>query len=66
MNRTKSMDIPSEDKLVFIKYYKCTFAGVVLDWLDTGASYDIFDFCKKVCDSLKGSGKSAFLKYATK
>lgn len=62
----KNMDISLEDKLAFVKYYKCTFAGVVLDWLDTGASYDIFDFCKRICDSLEGSGKNAFLKCATR
>ncbi len=59
---TEDMDISSEDKAVFIRYYKCTITGVVLDWLDTGASYDLSDFCEKICYSFEGSGKKAFLK----
>lgn len=58
---TQGMDIPQEDKEAFIRYYKCTFAGVVLDWLDAGASYDLSDFCEKICNSFEGSGKRALL-----
>lgn len=62
-NTTKDMNIPSEDKELFVRYYKCAVAGVALDWLDSGASYDLFDFCEKICNSFAGSGKRAFLKH---
>ena len=61
-NTTEGMNIPLEDKEVFIRYYKCTLAGVVLDWLDTGASYDLSGFCEKICIFFEGSGRRAFLK----
>ncbi len=59
---TEGMSIAAEDKAAFIRYYKCTIAGVALDWLDSGASYDLSAFCKKICNSFEGSGKRAFLK----
>lgn len=62
-NATEGMNISPADKELFIRYYKCTFVGVALDWLDTGASYDLFDFCEKICHSFAGSGKRAFLKH---
>lgn len=52
---------PAEDASTVVKFYKCTFAGVVLDWLDAGASYDLLDFCKRICASFAGSGKNALL-----
>ena len=61
-NTTEDVNISPEDKAVFIRYYKCTLAGVVLDWLDTGASYDLLDFCERICHSFEGSGRRAFLK----
>lgn len=61
-NTTEDVNISPEDKAVFIRYYKCTLAGVVLDWLDAGASYDLLDFCEKICHSFEGSGRRAFLK----
>ena len=59
---TKNVNVSEEDKAVFSRYYKCIFTGTVLDWLDTGASYDLIAFCEKICDSFEGSGKRALLK----
>lgn len=61
---TKNINISEEDKAVFSRYYKCVFAGTVLDWLDAGASYDLLAFCEKICDSFEDSGKRALLKQA--
>ncbi len=61
-NTTEGMNIAQEDKEIFIRYYKCILAGVALDWLDAGASYDLFAFCEKICNSFEGSGRRAFLK----
>lgn len=60
----KNIDISPEDKFVFIRYYKCTFAGIVLDWLAAGSSYDLLDFCEKICRYFEGSGKKALQKLA--
>ena len=56
------INISPEDKEALIRYYKCAFAGVVLDWLDARADYDLLDFCEKICNSFEGSGKRALLK----
>lgn len=59
---TSGINISPEDKEVFVRYNKCTFAGVVLDWLDAGADYDLLDFCEKICNSFEGFGKRVLLK----
>lgn len=58
------LDIPAQDKTILNRFYKCTFSGIILDWLDSGMSYDLLEFCEKICESFAGSGKSAFLMYA--
>ena len=63
-NAVKSVDIPQENQKILIRFYKCALIGIILDWLDEGTSYDLLDFCDKVCDSFNGAGKNAFLKYA--
>lgn len=59
---TKDMNILPEDKSTFIWYYKCTFAGAILDWLDAEASYDLLGFCEKICNFYEGPRKRAFIK----
>lgn len=59
---TEGLNIPKKDMEAFVRYYKCTLMGVILDWLDTGAAYDLSDFCSKICYAFEGSGKRAFLK----
>ncbi|MGN0135528.1 TetR/AcrR family transcriptional regulator C-terminal domain-containing protein [Anaerotignum sp.] len=44
----KTIEISPEDQEIFIRFYKCTFVGIILDWLDEGASYDLFVFCEKI------------------
>lgn len=46
----------------FVKYYKCTFVGIILDWLEDAASYDLVEFCQEVCELFSGSGEKALLK----
>ena len=43
---------------------KCTFTGIILDWLEDDASYDLVGFCQEVCDLFAGSGEKALLKCA--
>ncbi len=58
---TNKIALSPENKSTVIKVYKCIFVGIVLDWLDAGASYDLLGFCEKVCVSFAGSGKRALL-----
>ncbi len=60
---TENIPIPPEDKAVLTRFYKCAFAGIVIDWLDAGASYNLLDFCGKICDAFEGAEKTAFLKH---
>lgn len=64
-NATKSTDLPSEGKVVLIRYYKSILVGVVLDWFAAGTSYDLIDFCQTICQSYEGSCKNAVHKLAT-
>lgn len=61
----KSMAVPDEDRVALIKLYKCTFAGIIIDWLDSGASYDLSSFCERILNLFAGSGKRAFLMHTT-
>lgn len=58
INRT---GLPSENRSTVVRVYKCTLAGLILDWLDEGASYDLLAFCEKICLSFAGAGKRALL-----
>lgn len=60
-NATKCVAVPEEDRLALIKGYKCAFVGVIIDWLDNGASYDLSVFCERMLTLFAGSGKRAFL-----
>ncbi len=57
----KCVDVPAEDRLVLTRGYKCAIEGVIMDWLDTGASYDLSVFCERILNLFAGSGKKAFL-----
>lgn len=60
-NVTKRVAVPVEDRLVLIKCYKCALVGMIIDWLDNGASYDLSVFCERMLTLFEGSGKRAFL-----
>lgn len=62
-NTVGNSELSPEDKDMLTRYYKCLASGIILDWLNSGASYDLTDFCEKICISFQGSGKRAFLKY---
>ena len=60
-NAIKGVAVPAENRLVLIWGYKCVFVGVIIDWLDNGASYDLSASCEKILNLFAGSGKRAFL-----
>lgn len=57
-------DISPEHEETLIRYYKCALSGIILDWLYSDASYDLPEFCEKICAVFQGTGKQAFLKDA--
>lgn len=61
---TDNTSVSAKDKAIFVRYYKCTFAGIVLDWLAAGPSYDLIEFCQKICYVFEGSAKRAFQRLA--
>ena len=50
------------DRAVLIRYYKCTFVGVILDWFNDKMCYDLRHDAKRVCYLLDGSAQMAFRK----
>lgn len=63
-NVTKCMAIPAEDHTILTWCYKCAFTGVIIDWLESGASYDLPVFCERALNLFAGSGKRAFARIA--
>ena len=37
-----------EEKETAAHYYKCAFTGIVLDWLNQDAAYDLAAFCENI------------------
>ena len=50
-------DVPisSEDRLLFIKFYKCACFGLVVDWIETGMKDDYADGVRRICSLKKNS-----------
>ena len=63
-NRTGNLPLTETKAESLVRYYKCTFTGIILDWLEDDASYDLVGFCQEVCDLFAGSGEKALLKCA--
>ena len=53
-----------DDKLLLIRFYKCTLTGILLDWLNAGMNYDLLKAFSRITDLLGGSGKRAFIRAA--
>lgn len=63
-NTTTDTALPQEGKTVLIRYYNSILVGVVLDWFIAGTSYDLIDFCQKICLAYEDSFKKAAQKLA--
>lgn len=53
------IDIPDEDRIIIIHYYKCLLVGFVLDWMNSGMQYDIRSRVSRVCELFDGSMQEA-------
>lgn len=60
-NATKSVTVQEENRETLAWVYKCALVGVIMDWLDKEAAYDLPDFCERVLKLFEGSEKRAFL-----
>lgn len=60
---TEGFPISEEDQSFLIRYYKCSLVGWLLDWLESGMSYDMNAAVDKLCDFMEGSTRSAIEKY---
>lgn len=61
-NVTNGLTLPPEDKMLLIRFYKCTLVGIYLDWLDNGLNYNIEESFIRIAELFHGSGKHAILK----
>lgn len=61
---TVADDLPlwKEDKELFIRFYKCTLVGIILDWMDHSMDYDLLKDMERICDLFAGTGKQALFK----
>ncbi len=61
---TADLMLSSEDRELFIRFYKCTLTGIFLDWLNAGMEYDLSVPFTRICLLFGDAGKRAFLKSA--
>ena len=61
-NKNEIVSFAKEKEESLVRYYKCTSMGIILDWLECGASYDLVEFCEEVCELFAGSGENALNK----
>lgn len=54
---------PSEEKEGVIRCYKCLFVGIILDWLEENASFDLPEFCEEICKTLAESAPHMMGRY---
>lgn len=52
-------DVPltDEDRNLFIRYYKCSCFGLILDWIDNGMRDDYVEAAHRICQLKKGSAE---------
>lgn len=61
---TADMILLPEDKELLIHFYKCILTGILLDWLNTGMSYDLLKCFNRIAELFEGASKQAILEAA--
>lgn len=59
---TEEVPIPEEDLTVLIRFYKGALVGGLLDWLESGMSYDMNTTVERLCELMDGSTRQAIEK----
>ena len=65
-NTPEIAELPDDEKELIIYYFKCTFVGVMLDWLDSGMEYDLLSRTQKMHNIINQSDKVHLLLADTK
>lgn len=50
------MELSEDDRALIVRYFKCILVGVMLDWLDSGMSYDILSDSLRIYELRGDSG----------
>lgn len=58
------LEILEEDRRIIINYYKYELVGFVLDWMNSGMSYDVRKHIRRLCELFDGATRTAFLRSA--
>lgn len=56
---TAEAPISEEDLTILIRYYKGALVGGLLDWLESGMSYDMPKAVARLCELMEGSTQTA-------
>ena len=54
--------ISETEKNIIINFYKCELFGFIMDWINSGMSYDIHETVRRTCELFEGVTLTAFLK----
>ena len=65
-NITEALKIQIENKELTIRFFKCLLVGSLLDWLESGMSYDLLADCMLICRQQKGSSLQFLLNASSK
>ena len=56
--------IGGEDREQLIRFFKCVFVGMTLDWLNAGMSYDLLENIRRVSGLLYDGGMREMLRFS--
>lgn len=57
---TKDINILDQDKKLLIRFNKCVIVGIILDWLDSDANYDLITSFTRIYQILETNNKKFF------
>ena len=57
---TKDINILDQDKKLLIRFNKCVIVGIILDWLDSDANYDLITSFTRIYQILETNNKKLF------
>lgn len=55
-----AQSLPPEDKTLLIRFYKCVFTGICIDWLNDGMQYDLSQYIARIDTLFNGAIEQAY------
>lgn len=52
--------LPPDDKTLLIRFYKCVFTGICIDWLNDGMQYDMSRYVERIGVLFQGAPEQAY------